>query len=641
MTDRTLDRTTRRPAMWVIVRAMATVLFATLAAVASRSAGAQVAPSGERATSAAAPDPHPYRPGIDVVDYDLTLDVPDSGRTIRGLAVLTVRRTAPVDTLVLDLLHLRVDSVWVGGRPAPFRRDSATVRVPLPPTSSATSRGADAGVGGPAGAPPQEQDTTSSGPAPHQSSAAPGARGAPGAATSAPTESLTVAIRYGGEVRDGLIISTDAQGRWVAFGDNWPNRARNWIPSVDHPSDKASVTWRVRAPSERRVVANGALLEETPLAVPAGRGSGVGVRGQPLARTLTRWRESRPIPVYLMVVAVAPLAPYDLGPTACGRAELSGCVRQSVYVAPEVRDFLPGPFAAATDMLDFFSRLVAPFPYEKLAHVQSATRFGGMENASVIFYADRPFRDRTMGRGVIAHEIAHQWFGDAVTEREWGHLWLSEGFASYFGQLWVQHSAGDTAFRRGMAALRTEIIESPVTATRPVVDTAETDYFKLLNTNSYQKGAWVLHMLRATVGDSAFVRGVRRYYLKYRHGTALTDDLRREIEAESGRELGWFFAQWLQRPGVAELSVNWRYDPGAGRVTLDVRQGGRFGSYRFPLAVDVVDSTGTVRRVTVQVPAERQSQLVLPLTLGGAPARLLFDPDVEVLARISAAGSGP
>jgi len=620
------EPTTRRTAVWAIAAA----LIATLVAVTGRSARAQTPPAIERAfPTAAGLEPRAYRPGIDVVDYDLTLDLPDSGRTIRGLAVLTVRRTAAVDTLVLDLLHLRVDSVWVGGRPAPFRRDSATLRVPLPPASpagspsprgSASPRGESAGAGGP----PQQQRNPSTGSASDQSVAT------TTAATPTATESLTVAVRYGGEVRDGLIISTDAQGRWMAFGDNWPNRARNWIPSVDHPSDKASVTWRVRAPSGRRVIANGALLEETPVTAGAG--------GRPIARTLTRWRESRPIPVYLMVVAVAPLVSYDLGPAACGRAEIPGCVRQSVYVAPEVRDFLPGPFAAATDMLDFFSTLVAPFPYEKLAHVQSATRFGGMENASAIFYADRPFRDHTMRRGVIAHEMAHQWFGDAVTEREWAHLWLSEGFASYFEQLWVQHSAGDTAFRRGMAALRTEIIESPVTATRPVLDTAETDYLKLLNTNSYQKGAWVLHMLRATLGDSAFVRGVRRYYLKYRHGTALTDDLRRELEAESGRELGWFFAQWLQRPGVAEVSIDWRFDATARRVTLDVRQEGRFGAYRFPLAVDVVDSTGTVRRVTVQVPAERQSRLALPRTTGGAPARLLFDPDVEVLAQISAAG---
>src|SRR5215207_6390388 len=194
MTDRTTERTTGRPA----VRVMVTALVATLAAVASRPAGAQVPPSGERAALTVSLEPHPYRPGVDVVDYDLTLDLPDSGRTIGGLAVLTVRRTAPVDTLVLDLLHLRVDSVWVGGRPAPFRRDSATLRVPLPPASSASTSssaappGASVGVG----APPQQQSSTRSGSASHQSSAATTA-GTPSA-----TESLTVDVRYGGEVRD-------------------------------------------------------------------------------------------------------------------------------------------------------------------------------------------------------------------------------------------------------------------------------------------------------------------------------------------------------------------------------------------------------------------------------------------------------
>jgi len=205
----------------------------------------------------------------------------------------------------------------------------------------------------------------------------------------------------------------------------------------------------------------------------------------------------------------------------------------------------------------------------------------------------------------------------------------------------VQHAAGDSAFRQGMAQLRTEIIESPVTAERPVIDSAETDYLKLLNTNSYQKGAWVLHMLRATLGDSAFVRGVRSYYLAHRHGTAVTDDLRAAMEAASGQELGWFFDQWLRRPGVAEVAITWRFEPRAGWVTLQLRQGARFGAYRFPLVVDVVDSTGTVRRATVQVPAERQSRLTLPVASGGAPARLLFDPNVEVLARISATGERP
>jgi aminopeptidase N len=426
-----------------------------------------------------------------------------------------------------------------------------------------------------------------------------------------------------------LIVSTDARGRWQAFGDNWPNRARHWIPSVDHPSDKATVTWTVHAPRGRRVVANGTLVEETPL---PGKGAG---------RTRTRWRESRPIAPYLMVIAAAPLARYDLDSAACGRVEGSaGCLQQQVYVAPEVTSFLPGPFAHATSMVDFFSALVAPFPYEKLAHLQSATRFGGMENASAIFYADAPFRDGTMGTGVVAHETAHQWFGDAVTEREWGHLWLSEGFATYFEKLWTRHAMGDSAFRAGMAEIRDEVVKSPVTAERPVLDTAELDYMKLLNTNSYQKGGWVLHLLRTQVGDSAFFRGVRAYYLAHRHGTALTADLQRAVEAASGQQLGWFFDQWLRRPGVVEAGVTWHWDAAARRVVVEVAQEGRYAPYRFPLPLAVVDSVGRTHTATVEVPAERRARLTLPIALDPTPRQRAADPEVTVLGTITVAGGG-
>ena len=117
----------------------------------------------------------------------------------------------------------------------------------------------------------------------------------------------------------------------------------------------------------------------------------------------------------------------DLGDTACGARERSDASSRSVYVLPEQRDWMPGPFARAGESSQLFARLVGPFPYEKLAHLQSSTRFGGMENASAIFYADAAFRSIRMSEGLIAHETAHQWFGDAVTEREWAHLWLSEG----------------------------------------------------------------------------------------------------------------------------------------------------------------------------------------------------------------------
>jgi len=519
--------------------------------------------------------PLPYRPGIDVTDYAITLDLPQRGASIEGRAVLSVRRWAPVDTLVLDLVALRVDSVLVDEKPATFARTDSLVRIPI---------------------------------------------------TRVAGDSFSVTVRYAGEPKDGLIIRTDSAGRWTAFGDNWPNRARNWIPSIDHPSDKATVTWSVRAPSERRVVANGELMEETPL--PAQAGS--------VPRTLTRWRESRPIPVYLMVIAAAPLVYYDLGRDGCGVGEFSSCVRQSVYVFPESRDFLPGPFVHAPEMVRLFSELIAPFPYEKLAHLESSTRYGGMENAGAIFYADAPFRRRTMQPGVIAHETAHQWFGDAVTEREWSHVWLSEGFATYFEALWVERFAGDSAFRDEMRQIRQQIFKAPEVASRPVIDTTQTDLMALLNTNSYQKGGWTLHMLRTLVGDSAFFRGLRSYYLANRHSNALTDDLRRAVEASSGRPLGWFFDQWLRRPGFAEVTTSWRYDAAQRRVIATVAQGTRFGAYRFPLTVAITDAAGKEHRATIDVPAVTNTTVVVPLHLDAAPRGVAFDPDVRVLATFQA-----
>ena len=438
-------------------------------------------------------------------------------------------------------------------------------------------------------------------------------------------------VEYAGAVKDGLIVGTDSAGRWMAFGDNWPDRARHWIPSIDHPRDKATVTWTVRAPSDRTVVANGTLLEETVL--PPASGGPAGRDGQ---RTLTRWRESHPIPVYLMTIAAAPLVRYDLGTSACGFARDGGCVKQMVYVAPEQQPSMPGDFRYAGDIVDFFSHLVAPFPYEKLAHLQSSTRFGGMENASAIFYADEGFRKGGTPASIIAHETAHQWFGDAVTEREWSHLWLSEGFATYFEALWTRHAFGDSAFEREMAGTRAQLLRDPVVASRPVIDSAQTDLMRLLDANSYQKGGWTLHMLRSLVGDSAFFRGIRDYYSAHLDGNATSDDLMSAVERRAGTKLGWFFDQWLRRPGYASLTVDWRYDAAARSVSLEVRQGTRFAPYRLPLSVDVTDAAGAVHRVRVEIDAARSARVTLPLELAAPPRALVFDPAVELLAEIHA-----
>jgi aminopeptidase N len=512
--------------------------------------------------------------GVDVLHYHFALTLPDSGHRFSGVADLTVARRTPVDTLALDLVGLTVDSVLVNRVGVGAARTGDKLLVPLPAGS---------------------QDT------------------------------LAVRVVYDGAPDDGLIIRRDSAGRWTYFGDNWPNRARDWLPTVDDPSEKATVSWWVSAPVAETVVANGTLIAQR-AAAPLTAGG--------VARRVTEWNEIHPISTYLMVIAAAPLVETSLGETACGYGSSTRCVPQMVYTAPEQQGEMPGPFAAAGSIVTFFSQLIAPFPFEKLAHLQSSTRFGGMENASEIFYADEAFRRHTMSDALISHETAHQWFGDAVTERDWPELWLSEGFATYFSALWAEHAHGDSAFRQTMAGMRRRVLDDRGVATRPVIDTTESNLMALLDANSYQKGGFVLHMLRRSLGDSAFFGGLRLYFHAHEYGNADSDDLERALERSSGRSLKAFFDQWLRRPGYPELTVSWAYDAPAHAVRVHVVQGNRFGYFQVPLTVELRDAAGDMQRATIDVRAAAETTDTIAVTLAGTPTSLEADPDVSLLARL-------
>ena len=515
------------------------------------------------------------RAGIDVLHYTFRVEFPATGvpDTIRITTTAQVWRTAAVTALSLDLVAaMHVDSVRVNTRAAHFTRPGDSVRVELP-----------AGTG----------------------------------------DTLTVAVFHHGAPSDGLVVRRDSSG-WTAFGDNFPDRARQWLAVVDHPSDKALVEWDVLAPSTHRVIANGLLVAETPEVTPTAA-----------RRVRTRWRTLRPIYPSVMVIGVAPFAVLDLGDTACGLGELPGCVRQSVWTAPSQRAVLPGNFARAGDIVAFFSKLVGPFPYEKLAHVASSTRFGGMENAAAIFYDGKMFSGAGPKENLIAHETAHQWFGDAVTEREWPHVWLSEGFATYFAALWTEHAHGDSAFRAERIAMRARVLAAPITMEKAVIDETLTDVRKVLNSNVYQKAGFVLHMLRTEIGDSAFFGGIRSYYAAHRHRTALTSDLQAQFERAAGRPLDWFFEQWMRRPGFAELTTSWRWDASRALLIVQVVQGQRVAPFRLSLSMDVLDAGGATQRLRLTIPATATSSIEVPLPGGSAPTRVVFDADASIMGTVS------
>lgn len=526
------------------------------------------------------PGPGPYARGIDVLAYDLEVGVSDTARWIEGVARLRVAVSQPPENvLALDFTGLTVERVSVDGRFADHSSDPGHLFVELPPSRAGT-------------------------------------------------DTVVVEIGYRGVPDDGLELVKTVHGAPSAFADNWPNRARFWFPSVDHPSDKATVQFTIHAPASWEVVANGRLMgQPTPSAVDA--------LGPPGNRRTWRWREDVPIPTYAMVFGATRFARKSVGEAACKRAPaspmLDGCVDVSYWVFPPDTLAASRAFRRAPAAVDYFTGLVAPFPYEKLANVQSATRFGGMENPSAIFYDQRALASGRDMEGTVVHEIAHQWFGDSVTEAKWAHLWLSEGFATYFTALFFQAVDGEERFRTVMEENRQAVVGSPV-ADRPVVDSTYTSLFDLLNANSYQKGAWVLHMLRGRLGDDAFFRGIRGYYRDHAHGTALTPDLEAAMEQASGEDLTGFFRQWVYQAGFPVLhgNVTWDAQTEEAVVSVTQEQPADWPTFHFDLTVELRAPGGPVR-ATLPV-RSRSDSLRVPLS--GAPDRLTLDPDGWLLKDI-------
>lgn len=406
-------------------------------------------------------------------------------------------------------------------------------------------------------------------------------------------------VFYAGIPKDGLIISKNKFSRRTFFGDNWPDRAKNWLPCIDDPADKASVEFIVTAPIQYQVVSNGVQVEETILDD---------------KHKLTHWKEDVALPTKIMVIGVADFAVQYVGDT------LGVPVYSWVYPQEKYKAFYD--YALAKEVLPFFINNVAPFPYRKLANVQSTTIFGGMENAGCIFYSENAISGQRKSEDLLAHEIAHQWFGDMATETSFAHLWLSEGFATYFTDLYIGQKYGRDSMNARLASERQEVIDfhrrkQPT----PVVDSTTKEYMNLLNANSYQKGAWALHMLREMLGAQVFMQGVRNYYSKYAGSNASTDDFRKVMEETSGKDLKLFFKQWLYTPGHPVLKVSQSYDAAAKKITLTVTQQ-QAALFSFPLDIEV----GGVKK-TVQV-GKREERFVLE---GVSDGEVVVDKGVRLL----------
>lgn len=419
-------------------------------------------------------------------------------------------------------------------------------------------------------------------------------------------EIVPILVEYHGRPDGkGLRAGRNAHGHETVFADNWPQNARRWIPSIDHPSDKATVDFTVTAEERFDVVAPGRL---------------VSTRSLHDGRRETRWSAGVPIPTYCMVVGLA-----EFQVTHMGAAD---GVPISAWVYPADAAAAARKLARSALVLETFSGLVAPYPYEKLAHVQSSTAFGATEYASAVFYSERQFRAGSESDGIVAHELAHQWWGNSVTPADWDDVWLSEGFATYFHGLFLESLGGGAALREHMARAAERVKEASARSPRAVVEPEVEDPAAKLSAFTYDKGAWVLHMLRRALGDEAFFTGLRRYYSAHAGGNATTDDLRFALEAACGRDLGAFFRQWLYRPGLPELRLEWRWDEAAREAVIDVAQVQPGEPLALDLELTLLAGARSERRsVALRGPAE-SFRLRLPF----APEAIEADPDGWLLA---------
>jgi len=432
--------------------------------------------------------------------------------------------------------------------------------------------------------------------------------------------SVVVSVEYHGKPKDGLILMDDKDGRPSAVGDNWPNRVHHWIPTLDHPSAKATVSFKVTAPARNVVVANGR-LDKVQTVLPG-------------TRTWT-YTESAPIPPYCMIIAAGQFAKIE--PSKPASTSLS------YYVPQSNRKFAMQGFAPASPSLKFFNQTIAPYPYEKLALIVGSTRFGGMENSSAIVFSSTVFDPKSgaqpisnvfnIRRGLVtlvAHEIAHQWFGDSVTESTWADLWLSEGFATYFAGLFVERHEGQKAFRGYMRQAAETYFRYAEKTRSPIFDNETEDLFKLLNANNYQKGAWVLHMLRSSLGDKAFFEGVRTYYSRHKNSTASTEDLRAAFEETSGTDLRAFFQSWIYGKGHPQYELYWQWNKNRRSIRLHLKQLQPEPSFSNSIPIDVITANGK-RRVLLK-PVGKET--IQELRIDTAPVTVQLDPDNTILKEV-------
>lgn len=427
-------------------------------------------------------------------------------------------------------------------------------------------------------------------------------------------------IRYGARPQQGMYFQgpdgDDPKRPQHVWTQGETQEARHWLPCPDDPDER--FTWTVTAdvPAAMVVLSNG---EPTVDKVSGGRR----IKGHSL---------DRPFPIYLLSLVVGPF-------------------REVIHPHPKIR-FSTWGFAhdearlrhsgkGLPVMADLFARFTGQrYPMARYGQVfVDEFGWGGMENVTLTTLALRRLgtartdRDRT-SEGLVAHELAHQWFGDLLTCRTWADIWLNEGFATYFAGLYAEQTHGRDRLDEYMAWSRPVLAESPNARDHAVVRDKYVSAGQLFDDLAYGKGGWVLHMLRRRFGDEAFFAGIAGFVRAHQYGSVETVDFQRAMEGATGRSLRGFFRRWLHQPGVPRLRVQTRYDRRSRllRVQLEQRQPVDAARPLFvlPVQIRIRKSRSDVGQTHVFVLDQKKGEFTLPLSL--RPDLVEIDPDMALLA---------
>ena len=431
-------------------------------------------------------------------------------------------------------------------------------------------------------------------------------------------EAVDVVVRYRCTPRRGLyFIRPDAaypQRPLQAWSQGQDEDNRAWFPCFDHPTVKSTSEVIATVPSQMTVLSNGALVSDR-------------VQGD---RRTVHYRQEVAHSSYLVTLVAGEYTELQ---------DRSGEVALRFLVNPGREDDAPRTFANTGRMIGLFSdKTGREYPWPSYSQITVAEFiFGGMENTSATTLTDQTLHDARAhldfsSEPLIAHELAHQWFGDLLTCRDWSHGWLNEGFATYFEILWKEASAGlDDADYDRLGDMEAYLDEVDHRYRRPIVTNVFHEPIDVFDRHLYEKGGCVLHMLRAELGEARFWKAIRHYVRKHAGGSVETRDLARAVDEATGWNPDRFFEQWLWKAGHPELKIeyDWQDEHRLARLSIAQTQAveGDTPLFHFPLPVRfVVD--GNVQDVVLTVSAEKET-FVVPLA--GKPSMVIPDPGNHIL----------